>query len=162
MQTVQQREISTRPRNWQVQTFLQVLVLLMAPGAHRKDWTQTQEMRQPDGKRTTAMWEGKAFHEGPSVLHYLPRAVIAKCHKQSGFNNRIFFSQFWRLQVWNQSNSWLFFLLTVKENITYAFLLASGNFGIPWAVDTSPQYLPSCSHEVLPLCTFVYLFFFPF
>lgn len=43
-----------------------VLIPLTVPGAHRKDWKQTQEVRHPWGRgqlrERTHMWEGKQSH----------------------------------------------------------------------------------------------------
>ena len=57
----------------------------------------------------------------------------------SRVNRNVFFSQFWRLEVWDQGHQGQFLLRAVKKDLFQASLLVLGGllaviFGVPWLV----------------------------
>lgn len=97
-------------------------------------------------------------------VYWFLKAAITKYQSLGGFKQQKFIpSQFWRLGVWNQGiGSAMFSLKVHEENLSHAFVLASGvaaNYChslVCWHISN----LCLCHHMALSLC-FCLFFFSP-
>lgn len=93
------------------------------------------------------IWVRPYFLLAQEMLHWFPRATITNHHKLGVLEEEKFvLSQFWKVQVKNQSDyRAMFSLKAVEETLFHDFLLVSGVasiLGLAWLAVASLQSLP--------------------